>query len=295
MRALAFTLFAVCSFPTPKDVVLDGPTADTSDEAPAQDAGTDAPSLDSAPDTMLIGSVIPLRIAVTDSVPLSFTLQGPPSTVLQWSISTGGGVFSPSSGVVSTNATGTAAVGTTYTAPATGGDLVHTFVVTAGQTSTTPFVTKVRTLRRLGEFTAFTDNAGLQIAAGTLAGQTVTTDTATVLMRLGVIPQTGGYNGRLALYTNSGGAPAALVASTSLTQIPGPPQEIRVVTPTALAQDTYWIMANFDAAAPIKRSAATNTTIRFITLATSQALPDPITAPQTSTNRLLNYYLVVAD
>lgn len=309
MRALVIAMLAACSFPTPPALSRDGATNDPADDADAGDVGdaaadgaidaaVDAPidaPIDSPPETMVIGSVIPLRIAITDSVPLSFTLQGPPSTVLQWSITSGGGTFAPSSGVASTTATGTATASTTYTAPATGGDLVHTLAVTATQSSATPFTTKVRTLRRLGELTPFTDNAGLQIAANTLAGQTVTTDTATVLMRIGVIPQTGGYNGRLALYANSGGAPAALLAATSLTQISGTAQEIRVVTPTQLAQDTYWVMANFDAAAPIKRSATNNTTIRFITLATSAALPDPIVSPQTSTNRVLNYYLVVAD
>lgn len=238
----------------------------------------------------MVATTIPLRVGVGESVAVSFSLSGSPNALISWSLTSGGGAFAPASGVVATNGSGLATLATNYTAPSTAGDRAHVLSLDA---TSAPFATQVRALRTIGPATPYPDTQGLAIGANTLAGQAVVLADPVVVMRLGLIAQTGGFQGRMALYRNGASTPTTLVAATNLASITGVPQELPVLTPVAVPAGTYWVMANFDAAAPILR-ASTSTSLAFVALTTASGLPDPITASHT-TNRGLNYYVVVAD
>lgn len=284
----------------PDDAAVGGPDApiDARPDAPPDapiDAAPDAPT-DAAPDApmgpTLVAAAVPLRVAVGDTATVTLTVSGRPSSTVTWSITPSGGTFTPASGAVATSSAGVAVIATTFTAAAAGdhGQLVT--LIDGGSTAA-PFELRARTLRRLGEVAPFPDTQGLAIAANALVGQSVVLDRDAVIMRLGVIAQTGGFNGRMALYANAGSAPRALVAATAVAPITGVAQELPVATPFAVSAGTYWVMAAFDAAAPIKRS-TTNTTLAFVAHPLAQPPPDPI-ATAAVTNRVLNYYVVVAD
>ena len=337
--ALALVALAACGFDPPPPLIdaaepdaMDGPALDAPDEpdawipdglppdaplidaplidaplidAPLIDAPPiDAPLIDAPPIDAPVGptvtaSAIPLRVAVNDVVTVTFTIAGPPSTSVAWSIqaASGGGSFMPASGSVATNGAGVAILSTSYVAPALPGDLGHQLQLTAGATSTTPFETKVRALMAVGESTSFTDNAGLLVAADTLYGQAVTTPAGSViLMRVALISHGPGYSGRMALYTDVSGEPFALAASTAVEAIPSGVKEFRLAQPVPLAaSSTYWLFGDFTATAPIRRSPTSNVTTKFAPRATTAALADPFGGASTAGARKLNYYLLVAQ
>jgi hypothetical protein len=240
----------------------------------------------------LVAAAVPLRVAVGDTAAVTLTVAGRPSSTVTWSLTPSGGTFSPASGAVATSSAGVAVIATTFTA-ASPGDHGQLVTLVDGGTTAAPFELRARTLRRLGEVAPFPDTQGLAIAANALVGQSVFVDRDAVIMRLGVIAQTGGGNARMALYANGASAPTALVAATGIAPLTGVAQELPVLTPVAVSAGTYWVMAAFDVAAPIRRSSA-NTTLAYAVHPLAQPPPDPI-ATVGVTNRVLNYYVVVAD
>ena len=281
----------------PDGLPPDAPPVDAADAMPIDAA--DAMPIDAAVGPTVTASAIPLRVAVNDVVTVTFTIAGAPSTSVAWSIqaASGDGSFAPASGSIATNGAGVAILSTSYVAPALPGDLGHQLQLTAGATSMTPFETKVRALTPVGESTSFTDNAGLLVAADTLYGQAVTTPAGSViLMRVALISHGPGYSGRMAVYTDVGGEPFALAASTAVEAISTGVKEFRLPQPVALASaSTYWLFGDFTAAAPIRRSPTSNVTTKFAPRATTAALADPFGGASTSGARKLNYYLLVAE
>jgi|GEM_PF-3837782 len=260
----------------------------------------DAVEVDAAQPPVVTASVIPIRVAANDSVPLTFTISGPAGTTIDWSMqaATVDDVFMPASGTVAVNGAGVGVITMSYVAPATPGDRSHLLrlaSITAG-TSDESVELKVRTLVTIGESAAFADNASLLIAADTLYGQALTTPSAPmIVMRLALVSHGSGYSGRMALYTDVAGEPFARVAQTGVEAIPSGVKEYRV-TPAQLAPNaTYWLFGDFTASAPVRRHPTQNAAIRYSPLATATPLPTQLGAQSSTGQRRLNFYLLVAE
>lgn len=324
-RALVAALWcaaAACSLEPPADVPdpgdTDAPVADAPDvdaiDAPDGDAidapdidAVDAPDAIDAPDPIdavdapdappgptLDSTTIPLRVEVNDTVSITLVISGPPSSTVMWSITSGGGSFSPMSGTAATTGAGIGTITLSYTAPGTAGDRAHTLHLTAGSSTDSPFETQVRTLEGAGELTPFPDNAGINVPPNYLYGQQVFVPRDVVMMKLGFNAQLGGYTGRMALYTNTAGAPGMLVVASALSQVVVGPNDLRV-TPTVVTQGTYWLLGNFSSGAAIKRNAAVNVGLAYILHQTGDPLPSPLTGTMSTNNRVMNYHVRFAD
>lgn len=242
------------------------------------------------PGTRLDQTAIPIRIATGDLVTLTLFISGPATSTVSWAMTSGGGVFSPSSGMVATTSDGKGVITLSYTAPTFPGDLAHILALDAEQTNFS-FETHIRQLVPTGEYVPFQDNAGLVVNANLLHGQQIFVNSETFVMRLGLVAQAGGYTGRLALYSNVGGLPGNYIVGTSLAVIvPGPNEQS--VIPTLLTQGTYWLLANFSMTAPIKRSSTVSTGQAFAVLPSGEPFPAVVSATA-ATNLTLNYYMQV--
>ncbi len=263
--------------------------------APPIDA-IDAPNppIDAPPGPTLDSTTIPLRVEVNDTVSITLVISGPPSSTVTWSITSGGGSFAPMSGTAATTGSGIGTITLSYTAPGTAGDRAHTLRLTAGTSTDSPFETRVRTLEGAGELTPFPDNAGISVPPNYLYGQQVFIPRDVVMMRLGFNAQLGGYTGRMALYTNVGGAPGTLVAASALAQVVVGPNDLRV-TPTMVPQGTYWLLGNFSAGAAIKRNANLSTGLAYVVHQTGDPLPSPLAGTMSTSNRVMNYHVRFAD
>jgi N-acetylneuraminic acid mutarotase len=138
---------------------------------------------------------------------------------------------------------------------------------------------------------AFTQGS-TTLGADYLWGIPVTVGEAGTLTALGVVPDQAGSNIQMALYSDSGGAPSALVAWTAPTLIGGGAMPIPVTTPTAIAAGAYWIMAVYDTKTVVFES-ATPTTAYYDYQPFGSALPSPLVFPATYTlPGSLNYFAV---
>lgn len=282
-----FLVMAGCSFSTPPDVAMTNdamlPPSDVLDAMVEVDADPEVPSIT---DTR-----IPLRIATNDAVDVQFTIIGPPSTTIDWSITSGGGSFLPVSGSVATTAAGVGVLQTVYTAPGTAGDRAH--VLALGTATPHNFTTLVRTLAPIGEAVAFASSNGQSIVSNVMYAQRVQTPAAAILMKLAFLVDITGGSARLALYGDAAGAPGALIASTAQAQV-ALVTEIAVATPTQLPAGTYWIVGDFEAAAHVRSDTTRTAPQAFQNLAFTS--PFPAQAATTAvTDSVLNYYLLLAN
>jgi len=132
-------------------------------------------------------------------------------------------------------------------------------------------------------------------AADTLLGTWLTVPAATTLYRVGVIMAAGGPQVRLALYTDSGGAPGSRVAVTGTTTTVSGANELELATPVALAAGTYWLMAVYDTDASPYSTETTTQTVYSQSLPFSTVPPATLAAPSSYCCQDFSYYLVVAD
>jgi hypothetical protein len=277
MRAWILIVLVGCSFPTPPDVsgTIDAATGDAPD---APDAAVDP---DADPD-------VP---ATTDSVDVQFTITGPPSTTIAWTITSGGGAFLPASGSVATTAAGVGVLQTVYTAPGTAGDRAHVLALAgAGPHS---FSTLVRTLVPVGESTAFASSNGQAVISNVMYAQRVQLPAPAIVMKLGFLVDITGGSARLALYSEAGNAPGTLLANTAAAPI-ALVSELAVTTPVLLPAGAYWIAADFEAAAHVRSDTTRTAPQAFQNLAFTTAFP---TQAGTSaiTDSVLNYYVLTAN
>ena len=305
--ALAMVALAACSFDglpplvdaTEPDGGADAQEVDAQEvdaqevdaqQVDAGDAALDA-AVDAAPVTLVLAEV-PLRIATGATVTIRLTVGGPPGPVA-WSLASAGGGFTPSSGQVTLNASGLGTITTTYVAPGTTGDLVHTLTLDDGVARQSDVTTLVRALATIGNATSFADAAGLQIPPNALYGQRLTVSQPRVVMRLGLWADVSGPVGRLALYTDDGSGPSTLVAATPVFAVASGMTEVDVVSPVAVPAGAYWLLGNFDAGAQVRRGAL-GESIASAPLPASTPLPTTLTGPTLSSSRSLNVFAEVA-
>jgi hypothetical protein len=299
--AIAVLMLSACGFDglpplvdasDPDASEVDARVIDAEDpDASGPDTPIDTTPVDAA-SVMLVLAEVPLRIAVGTTVTIRLTVGGPPGTVA-WSLTSGGGGFTPASGQVTLNASGLGTITTSYTAPGTAGDLVHTLTLDDGVAHQVDVTTLVRTLAPLGNAASFPDAAGLQIPPNALYGQRLVVSQPRVVMRLGLWADVSGPSGRLALYTDDGTGPSALVASTPTFVVATGRTEVDVATPVALAAGSYWLLGNFDAGAQLRRGSL-GESIASALLPASSPLPSTISGPTLSSSRSLNVFAQVA-
>jgi hypothetical protein len=128
---------------------------------------------------------------------------------------------------------------------------------------------------------------------GDLLGQPVTVAEVVTVNALGVFGNqpASGVEGILALYSDLGGAPSALLAFTQSTDIVAGKNEIPLLTPTAVAAGAYWIVGQYSASASICTDNSTTNSVDFVAV-TYGALPNPFGAATALRSIDINYYLV---
>jgi hypothetical protein len=105
---------------------------------------------------------------------------------------------------------------------------------------------------------------------------------------------TSGLHSIMALYSNVNGAPSALIASTGSTSIGAGNNVLPVSPPVLVPEGSYWIAAEYSAAASDCTDAAT-TNVIALTFTSFGTLPSPFGAPETVDSVDLNYYVVGAE
>ena len=197
--------------------------------------------------------------------------------------------YNPNTSVVLTAAADPNSVFTGWAGGGCSGTGTCTTTITAAVTVTATF----NAIFTIGHATQFSENSihGQDF----LLGEQIVVPSAVTLRQFGVIVITGGPQVKMALYTNSGGAPGTLVAQTAATtMVPGNMQMNTTAGFIALPAGTYWIMAIYSAAASVGyTSTATTNVVSYQSLPFASALPSPFGAPVTYTGQSFNYYLVV--
>jgi hypothetical protein len=129
--------------------------------------------------------------------------------------------------------------------------------------------------------------------AGYLVGGSVTVPVASMLTHLGVINKAAGPNIVLALYSDLGGLPDVLVASTPPTLMTLGRMEIPVAV-TPLAPGTYWLMGVYDTDTSMGvDSSDPSAPVRYIAQAFASPLPNPFPPAAYYSGQRFNYYLKV--
>lgn len=199
----------------------------------------------------------------------------------------------------------TGTTGTPYTVPAAATELGDEWScsVTASDflNASSPQVTATTTVlcvfpEVLGYEQPFASPGAGAAVAGQLRGQRVVMPYETTIASLGAyIDYANGAVGRFALYTDVGGAPGTLVASTALGPLPyGNVERGLVGGPLVVAAGTYWIVWNFSGTVypGYTTAGAAGNVIASRSLATSDALPVTFGPADTSTGQLLNLYVL---
>jgi hypothetical protein len=126
-------------------------------------------------------------------------------------------------------------------------------------------------------------------------GQQISISTAITVTALGVIGDTGGASGILALYDNSGsgGKPGVLQAQTGSTAIAAGKNTIGV-TPKAIAAGTYWIMGEYNATCSICVDTSSSNTLDYAT-ESYDTVPATFPTPTSFSSVDINYYVVGQD
>ena len=128
-----------------------------------------------------------------------------------------------------------------------------------------------------------------------LLGPAIVVPSDMTLTALALIGKAATANVRMALYSDSGGAPDALIVETASTPVPVGVLEIPV-TPTALPAGTYWIMAVYDTSASIGILSTPHKKGKGLSLyqsmSFSSAMPDPFGTASLNLNQVFNYYIV---
>ena len=184
---------------------------------------------------------------------------------------------------------GTAYAVTVKTAPTTNKYCaIHDSAGTVGTTDVALTVTCALLPTYAG---GYVDRGGLGlVGANTLHGSQITFAAASSVTAFGVIGRAGGPHVKMALYTDSGGKPSKLVASTDGSALVSGRLEIPVKA-TPVAAGTYWVMAVYDTVASYGQQ---NVTVTSASSSQTYGSALPATYPSGSTYRgnALNYYVI---
>jgi hypothetical protein len=131
------------------------------------------------------------------------------------------------------------------------------------------------------------------LASNILIGQLVTITNPITLTGFGLFGNqpAGGLQGVMALYSNVGGAPSALVALTAPTAIVDGNNVLPVLAPGAVAAGTYWIAAAYNATASICTATSSTNPLDFVNIAFPN-LPNNFGAAGSDGTAILNYYVI---
>ncbi len=150
-----------------------------------------------------------------------------------------------------------------------------------------------------GDFVPFTCNSSSDqfINAGFIGGEAAVVSTPITLTALGVIgspSMPGNITAILALYSDAGGVPSALLARTESTLLHPGNISIPVTAPVALSAGIYWIMAEYNASAHICIDSASTNTLVFTNIDAYGTVPSFFDGTLTTLHGYedLNYYLV---
>jgi hypothetical protein len=114
-----------------------------------------------------------------------------------------------------------------------------------------------------------------------------------LLRALAVIGKEAGPSFKLALYTDSAGAPGALVASTAARALEVGRNEVPV-DPVVLSAGTYWIMGIYQSLAHIGYAGSGSEPVKYVSLPFGDALPSTFPSiHNTSSGSTYNYYVVM--
>ena len=128
-------------------------------------------------------------------------------------------------------------------------------------------------------------------SADYLLGTALVVPTDMTMTALALIGKSATGNVRMALYTDSSGAPDALVSETASTSVPVGVLEMPVES-VALPAGTYWIMAVFDTTASVGIAFPSKEVVQYRSLAFSDPMPATFGSPSTYTGQVFNYYIV---
>jgi hypothetical protein len=125
----------------------------------------------------------------------------------------------------------------------------------------------------------------------------VTVTSSITLASIGVIasPQAGQVPAVFGLYSDTGGAPGALLTMTQETAIGPGTNVIPVIAHVSLGPGTYWIMGEYNSNAQICTDGASTSTTAYVPQ-TFDVLPDTIAAPHVNhADAAINCYIVGAE
>jgi hypothetical protein len=287
---VVFALFA-CSLPSAKYRPLgDGPSV-------TEDAAVDAREIDARELDAAVGPAVtsvdqPARIATSDTVTIKVMLHGVHPGSVTWTVAATNGMFTPTAGTTDLDTNGNGTFNVSYKASATAGDDAWSVALDDGTTTHTSFVAKVGALVAIGETTTFADHLNMTVSANNLYGQQVTVASQTYLMRFGLFSDNTGVNARVALYLDNGANPATLVAQTASQALVIGRNEMRLAAPMQINAGTYWLMADFDAGAQVRRG-STNVAQMYVSVASTVPLPTTTAGATTLTGSSLNYFAEV--
>lgn len=108
---------------------------------------------------------------------------------------------------------------------------------------------------------------------------------------LALIGKAATANVQMALYTDLGGHPDALVVETASAPVVVGVLELPV-TPTLVVAGDYWIMGIYDTSASIGIDFANTDQVDYRSLSFGAPLPDPFGPATTYYNQAFNYYVV---
>ncbi|MCU0638756.1 MAG: hypothetical protein MUF59_02655 [Candidatus Krumholzibacteria bacterium] len=128
-----------------------------------------------------------------------------------------------------------------------------------------------------------------------LLGSKITVPAACTLTHLCVIGKTAGPQVKMALYTEVGGQPSQLVASTPATVLVDGELEL-AVTPTPISAGNYWFMAVYNTTANVGflQTNDPNDQVKFFSFTFSSEIPATYPSHSTYTGQVFNYYIKAA-
>ena len=143
---------------------------------------------------------------------------------------------------------------------------------------------------KLGNYEEFPDSSSH--SADYLLGTLLVVPTDMTVTAMGLVGKSATGNVRMALYTDSSGAPDAFVMETPSTAVPVGVLEVTLDKPVGIPAGNYWIMGIFDVTASIGIAFPKGEVVQYRSMSYSDPMPGTFGAPSTYTGQLFNYYIV---
>jgi hypothetical protein len=144
---------------------------------------------------------------------------------------------------------------------------------------------------RYGNAVPFSPCAGPPLSVDFLFAQRVAIPSPIMVTALGAIATSGGLQAILALYADSGGAPAALIARTVPATLAAGVNEIPVTATAPASPGTYWIAAEYNGVASICGDSSSSNPIAFVATPFG-TVPAVFGAATVQNASNFNYYVV---